>query len=117
MPAKAPELIARSRDLRLHSTDAERRLWRALRGRQFEDFKFRRQQPLGAYIVDFCCLEKKLTIELDGGQHAGEAIRARDMTRSRDLAAMGFREIRVWNDDVFRNLPGVLEEVRRGLQD
>ena len=80
----------RARELRKHSTDAERLLWRHLRSRQVAGHKFRRQQPLGSFFVDFVCLEKRLIIELDGGQHNESAQAVYDSRRSEWLAHQGF---------------------------
>jgi len=102
-----------ARILRQRSTDAERLLWQKLRGRQLEGYKFRRQQPIGPYIVDFVNFEKGIIIELDGGQHATN--RHSDKERESWLAGEGFQIIRFWNNDVFENLEGVLEAIRRVL--
>lgn len=98
-----------ARQLRHALTDTERRLWRELRAHRFQGFKFRRQQPLGDYIVDFICFEQKLIIELDGGQHAD----AQDYDRQRDvwLSGQGFLILRFWNNEVLENLEGVLERI------
>ena len=89
---------AQARALRSNPTEAERALWKHLRMRQLEGHKFRRQQPLGQYIVDFVCLERKLVVELDGGHHAGEFLT--DATRTAWLEVRGFRVLRFWNHDV-----------------
>ena len=102
-----------SRALRSNLTDAEQFLWRHLRGRQLEGCKFRRQHPLGPYIVDFVCLEKKLVVELDGGQHALNV--AYDLHRDTWLKENGYSTLRFWNDDVFKNSDGVLEVIQRNL--
>jgi very-short-patch-repair endonuclease len=86
----------RSRQLRVNQTDAEKALWRLLRARSLAGFKFRRQHPLGGYITDFVCLERKLIIELDGSQHAEQS--AYDHVREAKLQALGFRTIRIWNN-------------------
>jgi very-short-patch-repair endonuclease len=98
-----------ARKLRRRSTEAEKALWRRLRNRQLDGFKFRRQQIIGAYIVDFVSLEDKFVIEVDGGQHAWE----KDKDRERDgwLQEQGFRVLRFWNNDVLENLEGVLERI------
>ena len=102
------------RKLRNTSTDAERKLWQHLRGRQFGDCKFRRQHPFGDFIVDFVCLERRLVIELDGGQHA-RATRY-DAPRTKALEQAGFTVLRFWNNDAFDNIEGVLEIVWRALR-
>jgi len=97
------------KSLRTNQTDAESRLWYHLRGRRFQEWKFRRQHILQGYIVDFVCLERKLVIELDGGQHADQ--QAYDNRRTQALEKDGFKVIRFWNDDVLTNLEGVLETI------
>ena len=96
---------ARARDLRANSTDAERKLWAALRGRQLAGFKFKRQVPIDRYFADFACAEARLIIELDGSQHAEQAGYAERRTAA--LEARGWRVMRVWNNEVLENLEGV----------
>jgi very-short-patch-repair endonuclease len=86
-------------------TDAERKLWFALRDRRFSGFKFRRQVPIDRFIADFICFEARLVVEVDGGQHADSV---RDQQRDRWFAANGFRVVRFWNNEVLSNLEGVL---------
>ena len=95
------------RRLRREQTDAERKLWSLLRSRQLEAYKFRRQHPIGPYIADFCCLERLLVIELDGGQHLEQA----DYDKRRDdfLHDKGFRVLRVWDNDAFKEVKAVEE--------
>jgi very-short-patch-repair endonuclease len=94
----------RVKSLRVSMTDAERKLWRALRARG-AGVKFRRQAPLGPYVVDFVSFESRIIIEVDGGQHAdSEADRMRD----RYFESRGYRVLRFWNNDVLSNLDGVL---------
>ena len=100
------------RRLRKDATDAERQLWSALRDRQIGGFKFRRQQRIGSYIVDFVCHECLLVIEIDGGQHSGMD----ETTRSARIQSDGYRIIRFWNNDVLRNIDGVLLTIREELQ-
>jgi very-short-patch-repair endonuclease len=100
------ELRRRARQLRKNSTDAERALWQKIRFWQVDGFKFRRQQPLGQYIVDFVCLEKRLVIEIDGGQHAEDA--NYDSNRDAWLREQGFIVLRFWNNDVLKNTDGVM---------
>ena len=106
-------LITNARKLRKSMTDTERLLWRQLRAQQLPDSKFRRQHPLGPYIVDFICLSSRLVIELDGGQHVGNDD---DRTRDAWLVGRGYRVLRFWNNEVRENLAGVLlriaDEVR-----
>jgi very-short-patch-repair endonuclease len=93
-------------------TDAETRLWSRLRAHRLSAFSFRRQTTIGPYIVDFVCLDARLIIELDGGQHADSA---RDARRDSWLRQQGFTILRFWNNDVFSNLPGVLEVISASL--
>ena len=101
----------RARRLRRGQTNAESKLWRCLRNRQLDGAKFRRQTPIGRYVVDFFCEEESLIVELDGGQHAIE-IEA-DQARTYWLETHGYRVIRFWNNEVLENLEGVLERIRR----
>lgn len=98
-----------ARHLRTHSTDAERVLWRHLRAYRLRGHKFRRQAPIGRYIVDFVCFEMRLVIELDGGQHAERTKYESDRTAW--LRRQGFRVLRFWNTDVLNNLEGVREVI------
>ena len=100
-----------ARSLRNSATDAERTLWRHLRGRQLQNLKFRRQYPIAGYIADFACVEAHLVVELDGGQHAEHA--AEDETRTRKMEANGYRVLRFWNDDVLLRTVDVLAEIHR----
>jgi primosomal protein N' (replication factor Y) len=102
----APRSHVRARTLRREQTNVERILWNALRSRQAE-FKFRRQHPIPPYIADFACVEARLVIELDGGQHR----RAKDAVRDATLARMGWRVVRYWNLDVIEKLDGVLADI------
>ena len=99
----------RARNLRRYQTDAEKRLWRYLRNRGLEGRKFRRQHPVGPYIVDFACLEKRLIIELDGGQHALQS--EKDAERTEYLESRGFRVLRFWNNQVLKETSAVLEVI------
>jgi very-short-patch-repair endonuclease len=96
-----------ARTLRKRSTEAEKLLWSRLRGRRFEGIKFKRQVPIGSYIVDFVALDLKIVIEVDGGQH--------DM-RTRILEQWGYHVVRFWNNDVLSNIDGVLEAILQELQ-
>ncbi|MCD6298084.1 MAG: endonuclease domain-containing protein [Deltaproteobacteria bacterium] len=98
-----------ARKLRKNMTDAERLLWRHLRNRQLGEYKFRRQRPIGPYIVDFVCLEKKLVIEVDGGQHAGQV--ESDAKRSGYLEDKGYKVLRFWNNEVLKETESVLTVV------
>lgn len=101
-----------ARQMRTGPTDAERLLWRHLRAHHFAGCKFRRQQPLGPYIVDFVCFSARLIVELDGGQHLAST---RDAERDRRLRASGYTVLRFWNDDVLVRTEAVLEEILRAL--
>ena len=101
----------RARNLRQTQTDAEALLWSKLRSRQLLGLKFRRQHPLGDYFADFACIEVGLIIELDGGHHAEDASADYDSRRSDELAAMGFRVLRFWNNDVLNETTAVLEKI------
>ena len=90
-------------------TDAERMLWHALRGKQLEVRRFRRQHPIGPYIADFACLDKKLVIELDGDQHQDRI--AYDARRTVFLHMQDWQVLRFWNNDVLNNLDGVLAKI------
>ena len=98
-----------SRSLRTNMTDAEQHLWRHLRMRQMHGLKFRRQHPCENYILDFACLEIKLAIELDGGQHNLQHIK--DNARTKVLANQGWTLLRFWNDEALKNTEGVLMSV------
>ena len=112
---KTPQRVALSRGLRQNQPDAEKLLWSRLRNRQLAGSKFRRQHAIGPYVVDFVDLEARLVIELDGGQHNEGVALKKDTTRTAWLESEGYRVIRFWNNDVFANLEGVLEEIRRAL--
>ena len=95
----------KARQLRRRSTDAERRMWSTLRDRRLMEYKFRRQHPIGRYIVDFACTEHQLVIEIDGGQHGDSPI---DPRRTVWLESQGWKVIRFWNNDVLGNPNGVI---------
>ncbi|MDP9423559.1 MAG: endonuclease domain-containing protein [Pseudomonadota bacterium] len=105
----------RSRDLRNNATDAERKLWNALRSRQINGVRFNRQVPIGPFICDFVARGPKLVIEVDGGQHAIAA--AADARRTRFLEDRGYRVIRFWNNEVLDNIEGVVEAILLALAD
>jgi very-short-patch-repair endonuclease len=104
----------RVRKLRLQMTDAERKLWFALRDRRFANFKFRRQVPIGPYIADFACYSARIVIEVDGGQHSDSP---GDRQRDRWFATNDFVVLRYWNHDVLKNLDGVLTSLFSALCD
>ena len=99
--------------LRQEATDAERVLWREVRAHRFAGLKFKRQEPLGLYVVDFVCYEAKLIVELDGGQHANR--QESDAERTRWLESRGFRVVRFWNNDVLTNTAGVMQEIEKEI--
>lgn len=103
------DIKTKSRLLRQNSTGAERQLWSILRNRQFHQLKFRRQYPIEPYIVDFVCLEKKLIVEIDGGQHADQV--NYDIARSVFLESKGFLVVRFWNNEVLENIEGVYDSL------
>lgn len=98
-----------AKTLRKNQTDTEKYLWHSLRDRQLGGFKFRRQHAIANYIVDFVCLEQKLIVELDGGQHSEQ--QHYDDERTRVLNAQGFKLLRFWNNEIFENLDGVLSVI------
>lgn len=102
-------LRQRARQLRKSMTDAEQALWTRLRRRQVHGHKFRRQHPLGGYIVDFVCLDEKLVVEVDGGQHDEQ--RDQDAQRTGCLEQRGFRVMRFWNHQVLGELDAVIEAI------
>ena len=102
-----------ARRLRRESTSAELRLWNRLRSRAIDGHKFVRQQPIGRYVVDFICRERRLVIELDGGQHADNP---RDLIRDQWLCEHNYRVLRFWNNDVMSNMDGVLETIAEALR-
>ena len=101
--------IARARELRVEATDVERKLWSVLRGRQLDGAKFRRRYPIDRYFADFACVEAKLIVELDGGQHAEQA--DYDAQRAEALQLQGWKVIRFWNNEVIENLDGVADTI------
>jgi very-short-patch-repair endonuclease len=98
--------------LRANMTDAERRLWYLLRAHRFQSFKFKRQVPIGGFIVDFVCFDRRILIEVDGGQHADSEA---DAGRDRWLQHQGFRVLRFWNNEVLNNTDAVLELILGAL--
>ncbi len=96
-------------------TDAEQVIWKLLRGRRFADLKFRRQFPIGPYIADFCCVERKLVVELDGGQHVDD--RVYDDEREEFIETQGYRVVRFWNDVVLKEMDSVIEQILSVLEE
>ncbi|HEY2136351.1 MAG TPA: DUF559 domain-containing protein [Xanthobacteraceae bacterium] len=106
--------VETARKLRRTQTDAERVLWLRLRDRRLNGWKFKRQMPIDRYVVDFCCPDARVIIELDGGQHS-ETTEA-DARRTEILEAMGYLMLRFWNNDVLNNISGVLETILETLE-
>ncbi len=99
--------------LRRQPTQAETLLWQRLRNRQLDGRKFKRQFPIDRFVVDFCCTEARIIVELDGGQHGQQA--EKDSARTEILSAMGYLVVRFWNNDVLSNIDGVLETIARTI--
>jgi very-short-patch-repair endonuclease len=110
--AKTNQLLD-AQGLRRALTKQEFLLWRRLRNRQLEGFKFVRQEPIGPYYADFACRERKLIVEVDGSQHLESAT---DRRRDKLLAKLGYRTVRVWNNEVLNNIDGVLEMLLEELR-
>ena len=108
-----PTLTDKAQSLRRRMTVVEKELWITLRAKRFAGFKFRRQAPIGRYIVDFVCFEQKLIIELDGGYHI--KTQEYDQARTQWLECQGFKVIRFWNDDIYEKLDTVMESIRQHL--
>ena len=108
------QALNNAKGLRTNQTEAEQRLWYHLRAHRFMGMKFKRQKPMGGYIVDFVCMERRLIIELDGGQHQTEQA-AYDQQRDAWLRGEGYTVLRFWNNDVMQQLDGVLEQIRNVL--
>ena len=104
--------IENARKLRKSMTDAERALWRLFRDRRMQGWRFRRQEPIGRYIVDFVCFEARLVIEIDGGQHFESET---DKKRDAYLQSQGFHVLRFWNNDVLSNPDGVYRTIMTAL--
>ena len=101
----------RARTLRQSSPDAEQALWRALRNRQLDGYKFRRQRPVGGYFADFACIEAMLIVELDGGQHFEPEAMAADERRAADLRRLGFQVLRFTDREALIEREGVLTRI------
>ena len=107
--------VPTARRLRRHSTNAESRLWAELRNRQLGDFKFVRQEPVGDYFADFLCREARLIVEVDGATHSTDEELHKDVTRTAFLERVGFKVIRVQNDDVLQRNGRRLAHYPRGV--
>ena len=104
-----------TRRLRREQTNVERKLWYALRARRFAGFKFRRQQPIGPFVVDFVCFEAKFIVELDGSQHGFPENAEADELRTAHLEGQGFRVKRYWNSELNDNFEGVMDDIYRSI--
>jgi len=112
----SPKQLGSARRLRRSMTDAERALWKRLRAHRFRHTGVRRQTPIGPYIVDFVCHKTKLVIEIDGGQHTQAAQSAADQQRTAWLVKRGYRVLRFWNNEVLKNMDGVLDQIETALR-
>ena len=113
-PRSNPKTRTRAIELRKELTPAERKLWSVIRNDQL-GVNFRRQHAIGNYIPDFVCIEKKLIIELDGSQHLEQ--QAYDQERTKQLNSLGYKVIRFWNNDVMKNMDGVIAAIIQALED
>jgi len=104
------KILTNAKSLRTNQTEAEQRLWYHLRAHRFMGLKFKRQKPFGHYIVDFVCMERLLIVEIDGGQHTEQL--KYDRRRDAWLRSQGYTVLRFWNNQVMRQLEGVLEQIR-----
>jgi very-short-patch-repair endonuclease len=103
-------------DLRLNPTDLERLLWRHLRSKRMGGFRFRRQQPIGPYVVDFYCASAKLIVELDGGHHGEAEQLAHDLARTGWLESRDYKVVRIWNGDVLNHPEAVLDFICKEVE-
>ena len=109
----AEKVLLSAKTLRANQTEAEQRLWYYLRAHRFMALKFKRQKPMGCYVVDFVCVEHQLIIEIDGGQHAVQT--EYDQHRDAWLHSQGYTVLRFWNHEVMQQLEGVLEQIRNTI--
>ena len=100
-----------TRKLRRNQTPWEQKLWQVLRDSKLENLKFRRQYQIGRYAVDFCCLGKKLVVEIDGGQHNAADLKVKDKQRQKYIEDQGYKVLRFWNNEIDGNLAGVAEKI------
>ncbi len=105
------------RYLRYNMTGQERKLWQIIRKRAINNFRFRRQYPIGKYIVDFICREKKLIIEVDGGQHNTKENIQADKERTEYLESKGYKVLRFWNNEIDKNIEGVYSKILQVLEE
>ena len=116
-PRTPEHLLEFARRMRSDPPDAEKRLWRMLRNRRLGGFKFRRQAPLGSYILDFYCHEAKLVVEADGGQHSDPKQAAKDAKRTAYLKSLGIRVLRFWDNDILKHTDAVAEQIYRAVSE
>jgi very-short-patch-repair endonuclease len=114
---KRNNIINKCRDLRKNSTDAENNLWKRLRNRELSGVKFKRQFPIGKYILDFYSAEYKLCIEADGGQHYIDEYRQRDEVRTSDLNTLGIEVLRFSDYEILTNIESVCEVILKIIDD
>ena len=112
-----PHNLKNAKKMRSNMTPAETKMWRILRGKRFQDLKFKRQVLIGNYIVDFLCEDKKIIIEIDGGQHNEELNIQSDNNRTHYLENNGYKVLRFWNDEVMKNINGVMEVIFREVKE
>jgi very-short-patch-repair endonuclease len=112
---RTPDIRARARALRKDMTAAERLLWARLRRKQVDGAKFRRQHPIGLFIVDFYCPEVGLAVEVDGLHHDDEDCSVSDRSRDKELERQGIHILRFWNEEVLKDIEGVVEKVRAAV--
>ena len=110
-----PTLVTKAKELRETETEAEHKIWSLLRAKKLNGIKFRRQENIGNYIVDFVSFEKKLIIEVDGGQHNSEENKTSDEARTAWFESQGFRILRFWNNEVLSNMDGVMARIKEYL--
>lgn len=111
MPSQSNNLVKLAKWLRKDQTPWEIKLWQHVRANRFQNLKFKQQVPIGEYIVDFCCEDKKLVIELDGGHHNEQLHQVVDEHKARFLRNEGYTVLRFWNNEVESNLEGVLDKI------
>jgi very-short-patch-repair endonuclease len=108
----SPKIFSNARKLRDNATEAEEKLWLAVKNNQIEGFKFRRQHPLSFYIADFYCHALKLVIEIDGGYHLTEEQQLLDEERTKNIEFQGLKVIRFTNEEVLAQLPNVIDTIK-----
>ncbi|MHB8104689.1 MAG: endonuclease domain-containing protein [Dehalococcoidales bacterium] len=105
-----------ARELRTRQTEAEKILWFKIRDKQFHGIKFRRQEPIGNFIADFVCYEKKLILEIDGQPHKETSTKINDSQRTKWLKEQGFKVLRFWNSEIQNDIESVLEKIQNSLR-